>query len=242
MTVHPVAEQVREPKQKSFATESVYAVKQALFQQNNQLLMMVVFTLAAVVLALCAWTHGVYVASLERAPLYFGIDHETGAIMQLRSEALNVQATDEMLRNQFEGFVTKHFSRIPNLSSDDYKHSLLMLDADLTGPGSKVIQERKDIAEMDNSPLGHEQVRVQPGNMTFEGLEAGCKPGGKPCIATVYFTRKFSQNNVQLRQATSILKLTFFRLPKIRLDPDLISYNPLALVITGLYESEGHGA
>jgi hypothetical protein len=38
------------------------------------------------------------------------------------------------------------------------------------------------------------------------------------------------------------MKLNCYILPKIKLDPDMITYNPLGLVITGMYESQGHDA
>ena len=87
--------------------ETLYAAKRALFERNNSLLL---FALCVVSLALGAvlfWTHGVYVASLERQPIYFGIDTETGAIMALRPEALHVKNTDEILRHHIESFVSQ---------------------------------------------------------------------------------------------------------------------------------------
>ncbi len=223
--------------------ETLYAAKRALFERNNSVLLL---ALCAVSVALCAvlfWTHGVYVASLERQPIYFGIDTQTSAIMALRPEALHVKVTDEILRHHIEGFVVKHFSRLPVITSREYKGTLLMMDSALTGQGTEVSKDLKEISDLDENPLGHERVEVRAVNSTFEGTHDKCSPDGKPCTATVYITRTFSQNNNStLRQTSSIVKLNFYILPKIKLDPDMISYNPLGLVITGMYESQGHGA
>jgi hypothetical protein len=222
--------------------ETFYAVKRALFERSNSVLL---FALCAVCLALGAvifWTHGVYVASLERQPIYFGVDTETGAIMALRPEVLHVKITDEVLRHHIEGFVAKHFSRLPVITSREYKGTLLMMDSALTGQGTEVAKDLKEIADLDDNPLAHERVEVRAVNSTFEGTRDGCTPAGKPCTATVYVTRSFAQKSMALRQTSSIIKLNFYVLPKIKLDPDMITYNPLGLVITGMYESQGHGA
>jgi hypothetical protein len=222
--------------------ETLYAAKRALFERNNSAL---IFALCVVCLALGAvlfWTHGVYVASLERQPIYFGVDTETGAIIALRPEALRVKITDEILRHHIEGFVAKHFTRLPVITSREYKGTLLMMDSALTGQGTEVSKDLKDISDLDDNPLAHERVEVKAVNSTFEGTSNGCTPDGKPCTATVYITKTFSQSASTLRQTSSIIKLNFYILPKIKLDPDMITYNPLGLVITGMYESQGHGA
>ena len=117
-----------------------------------------------------------------------------------------------------------------------------MMDSALTGQGTEVGKDLKEISDMEDNPLAHQQVEVKPVNSTFEGTKDGCTPNGKPCTATVYVTRTYSQSGTILRQRPSILKINFFLLPKIKLDPDMITYNPLGLVITGMFESEGHGA
>ena len=114
--IEPASEVLARPPR-----ETLYAAKRALFERNNSVLL---FALCVVCLALGAvlfWTHGVYVASLERQPIYFGVDTETGAIMALRPEALHVKITDEILRHHIEGFVAKHFSRLPVITSRDTK-------------------------------------------------------------------------------------------------------------------------
>ncbi len=239
---HPIPIQNRDEPVARAPRETLYAAKRALFERNNRVLL---FALCVVCLALGAvlfWTHGVYVASLERQPIYFGINTETGAIMALRPEALHVKITDEILRHHIEGFVVKHFSRLPVISSREYKGTLLMMDSALTGQGTEVSKDLKEIADLDDNPMAHERVEVKAVNSTFEGTKGGCTPDGKPCTATVYVTRTFTQNNAALRQTSSIIKLNFYILPKIKLDPDMITYNPLGLVITGMYESQGHGA
>ena len=162
--------------------------------------------------------------------------------MALRPEALHIQITDEILRNQVEGFVAKHFSRLPVITAREYKGTLLMMDSAMTGRGTQVTKDLKEISDLDENELAHELVEAKPVNSTFEGTADGCKPSGKPCTATVYFDRIVSQNGTFLRKTASILKLNFYILPKIKLTPDMITYNPLGLVITGMYESEGHGA
>jgi hypothetical protein len=62
--VEPASEVVARPPR-----ETLYAAKRALFERNNSVLL---FALCVVCLALGAvlfWTHGVYVASLERQPI-----------------------------------------------------------------------------------------------------------------------------------------------------------------------------
>ena len=154
--------------------ETLYAAKRALFERNNSLLL---FALCVVSLALGAvlfWTHGVYVASLERQPIYFGIDTQTGAIMALRPEALHVKITDEILRHHIEGFVAKHFSRLPVITAREYKGTLLMMDSALTGQGTEVAKDLKEIADLDDNPLAHDLVEVRAVNSTFEGTKGGC--------------------------------------------------------------------
>ena len=216
--------------------ETLYAAKRALYERHNSILLLALGTVCVALGAVLFWTHGVYVASLERQPIYFGVDSETGAIMALRPEALHVKMTDEVLRHEIEGFVEKHFSRLPVITSREYKGTLLMMDSALTGQSTEVSKDLKEIADLDENPLGHDREEVKATNSTFEGTKDGCTPDGKPCTATVYITRSFSPN---IRQTPSIIKINFYKLPKIKLDPDMIKYNPLGLVITGMYESQG---
>jgi hypothetical protein len=239
MTTHPVPEQLRDEVSARAPRQTLYAAKRALFQQNNRILLSALCVESLALVAVLMWTHGVYKASLERPPLYFGIERETGSIYQLRPEALNVQINDLVLRHAIEGFVAKHFTRLPVITSREYKGTLLMMDSNLTGPSTQVPKELKEITDLDDNANTHEHIAVKVQNTTFEGLESGCKTSGKPCTATVYFTRSYSQGGIALRQSSSILKVNFFRLEKVRMDPDMITYNPLGIVIIGMYESEG---
>ena len=72
---HPFPVQEREELAARPPRETLYAAKRALFERNNKLLLL---ALGVVSLALCAvlfWTHGVYVASLEREPIVVRYRH-----------------------------------------------------------------------------------------------------------------------------------------------------------------------
>lgn len=237
MVEHPIPARVvvREPAPRQTLT----AAKRAVFEASNRVLLLALACVCAALFAVLAWTHGIYLASLDRSPLYFGIQPD-GNVMQLRPEALKIEITDEILRNQIEGFVAKHYSRLPAISARDYRASLLMMDSALTGSGTAVRDNEKQIDELDQSPMAHEQVDAVATNSTYEGTAKDCKPEGQPCIATVYMTRRFMQGGTLARQSNSIVKVTFVVLKKIKMDPDMVRWNPVGIVITGFYLSEAH--
>ena len=88
-----------------------------------------------------------------------------------------------------------------------------MMDSALTGQGTEVAKDLKEIADLDDNSLAHERVEVRAVNSTFEGTRDGCTPEGKPCTATVYVTG-LSQSTSTLRQTSSIIKLNFYILPR----------------------------
>ncbi len=211
--------------------ETVYAGRLFYAERNAKYSTVAVVALTGALIAVCAWTNGIYRASLERRPLVVGIDSVTKTAYVLRPESLELKPGEANLRGALMSFVKLHCERVPATVEQDYLHSLLFMDRSLTG--AAIDADQKEIAALLRGE-GNE-IRVQVANVSIASFAGGCQVAA--CRARVDFTKMiFNRGDHTAAESKQVVAEIGFLLAKT-VSNDMVESNPLGLIVTDYHES-----
>lgn len=210
---------------------SVYAGRLYYAERNAKYSAVGNVAMAGALIVVCAWTNGIYRASLERKPLVVGIDSTTKTAYVLRPESLELKPGEANLRGALMSFVKLHCERVAATVEQDYLHSLLFMDRALTG--AAIDAEQKEIAALLRGE-GNE-IRVQVANVSIASFVGGCQAAA--CRARVDFTKTIYNSGDHTAAASKqfVAEIGFLLAKTVR--NDMVESNPLGLIVTDYHES-----